>query len=88
MRLLFVHEHMGALGGAEVNILVTADELRRRGHEVALAGRESAGRDELARHEIFKERLLLDEPTDAGTVQSALDRFSPDFRVNSRSKKK
>jgi len=37
MRLLFVHERLGAFGGAEANVLVTADELRRRGHTVALA---------------------------------------------------
>ena len=32
MRLLFVHERFGAFGGAEANVLVTAHELRRRGH--------------------------------------------------------
>ena len=37
MRLLYVHERIGTLGGAEINILRTAHELRRRGHIVGLA---------------------------------------------------
>lgn len=37
MKLLFVHERIGALGGAEVNVLAAAGELRRRGHTLAFA---------------------------------------------------
>src|SRR5256885_511164 len=36
MNILFVHECVGPLGGAETNIRVTACELKRRGHTVAL----------------------------------------------------
>jgi len=36
MKLLFVHQNLGAFGGAEANILLTARELQPRGHNVAL----------------------------------------------------
>lgn len=32
IKLLFVHQHFGALGGAEANIHLTAREFHRRGH--------------------------------------------------------
>src|SRR5258708_1842023 len=78
MRLLFVHERLGALGGAEANILVTAEELRHRGHTLALACGECTGRDESAWHEIFTERFFLAERNGAVAMQRAIDRFSPD----------
>lgn len=80
MRLLFVHERMGALGGAEANILVTADELRRRGHEVALAYAQNTQVHEAAWGELFAQRFCL-EGTSAGAaveMQNALRRFAPD----------
>src|SRR5258706_2844453 len=46
MKLLFVHEHLGALGGAEANIFLTAKELQRRGHTVALLYGSGTGRNE------------------------------------------
>ena len=36
MRILFVHERLGSLGGAEANALITARELREKGHTVGL----------------------------------------------------
>jgi len=36
MKLLFVHQQLGALGGAEANIHLTAREFQRRGHRLAL----------------------------------------------------
>jgi hypothetical protein len=81
MRLLFVHERMGALGGAETNILVTADELRRRGHDVALAFGEMTGRDDAGWSEIFAERFFLDGNSDAAgqNMQNAIAAFAPDL---------
>ena len=78
MRLLFVHERMGALGGAEANILATAGELRQRGHTLALACGECTGRDESAWHEIFTERFFIPARDAAAGVERALGRFSPD----------
>src|SRR5437868_311962 len=48
MRLLFVHERFGALGGAEANVLLTATELKRRGHIVGLLHGAPTGREEPA----------------------------------------
>ena len=36
MKLLFVHQNFGALGGAEANIQLSAKELQCRGHVVGL----------------------------------------------------
>jgi glycosyltransferase involved in cell wall biosynthesis len=36
LKILFVHENSGPTGGAETNIQITADELKARGHELAL----------------------------------------------------
>lgn len=46
MRLLFVHQYLGALGGAETDVLLTAGKLRHRRHEVNLLHVESTGADE------------------------------------------
>lgn len=46
MRLLFVHQYLGALGGAETDILLTASKLRHRRHEVNLLYVASTGKDE------------------------------------------
>jgi glycosyltransferase involved in cell wall biosynthesis len=79
MRLLFVHERMGAFGGAEANIFVTADELRRRGHEVALAFGGGEGREASKWSEVFEERFFLDAKTGEADIQKALAHFSPDL---------
>lgn len=78
MRLLFVHERMGALGGAEANILVTAEELRARGHTVALAHGDGPGRDDPAWQKTFLKRFALGARSGAADMQNALDDFSPD----------
>jgi glycosyltransferase involved in cell wall biosynthesis len=77
MRLLFVHERIGALGGAEANILLTAGELRRRGHCVGLAhggadGGESDWRD------VFTDRIPLGKVAAADALDQALTQFQPD----------
>ncbi|MFO1477376.1 MAG: hypothetical protein U1F98_12055 [Verrucomicrobiota bacterium] len=42
---MFVHDRSGAFGGAESNILATAGELQRRGHELGLLQGPSTRRD-------------------------------------------
>src|SRR5580765_1127973 len=59
MKLLFVHECLGALGGAETNIHLTACELKRRGHQVALLHGASTGRNETAWRETFSQCFPL-----------------------------
>jgi glycosyltransferase involved in cell wall biosynthesis len=82
MRLLFVHEKMGAFGGAEANVLVTATELAQRGHAVGLAHGIGTGRGEADWKAVFAERFPLEdgEADDAGgrSMQAALAQFRPD----------
>jgi glycosyltransferase involved in cell wall biosynthesis len=53
MNLLYVHESLGSLGGAEANVLITATEMKRRGHRVGLLTRRATGRNEAAWHALF-----------------------------------
>ncbi|PTX90734.1 glycosyltransferase family 4 protein [Opitutus sp. ER46] len=78
MRLLFVHERFGALGGAEANVLVTARELKRRGHTLAVLHGPSTGREIASWQETFGERYAL--PPHGGTpaARAALAAFRAD----------
>lgn len=81
MRLLFVHERKGAFGGAEANVLVTATELRERGHTVGLAHGEGTGRGEQEWESVFSERFHLPAATTDGgrtVMQQALAAFAPE----------
>ncbi len=77
MRLLFVHERIGALGGAEANILATAGELRARGHTVALAHGRGTALGEPEWSEVFSSRYLISADPVAQT-KWALTAFQPD----------
>ena len=77
MRLLFVHERIGSMGGAEANVLLTAQELQRRGHSVAIAH----GGDDTADAEwrgAFADRFAMGSPANADALGHALDWFRPD----------
>jgi glycosyltransferase involved in cell wall biosynthesis len=77
MRLLYVHERIGAQGGAEVNILLTARELQSRGHSVALAhGGDGVADAEWS--EVFAERIALGAPASTEALDRALIQFQPD----------
>jgi glycosyltransferase involved in cell wall biosynthesis len=78
MRLLFVHERIGALGGAEANVLVTADELQRRGHTVALAHGRGTNLGEPEWRGVFSTRFAVDEAAGPAAVGHALAQFQPD----------
>ena len=86
MRLLYVHEKLGAFGGAEANILVTAQALRRRGHTVALAHGPATAHGAAAWRETFTSCFPLGETSgsDANTnaasaaLDHALAAFQPD----------
>ncbi len=77
MRLLFVHERLGAFGGAEANVLATADELRRRGHTVALAHGQTTHRGEPEWCDVFAARFPVSVPG-ASDLAHALATFQPD----------
>jgi glycosyltransferase involved in cell wall biosynthesis len=74
MKILFVHDHLGALGGAESNLLAVAAELRRRGHELALLHGPGTGKDEAAWHDIFSDTFPVAELSSVGR---ALVQFRP-----------
>ena len=79
MKLLFVHERIGALGGAEVNVLAAAGELRRRGHTLAFA--HGAGAESPEWGETFAERYPLsgDSRGKGAALTRVLTRFEPEL---------
>ncbi len=78
MRLLYVHERYGALGGAEANVLATATALHERGHALGLAHGAPTGRELPAWDAAFPERFPLD-PDDSGrSLEHAAAAFRPD----------
>ena len=82
MRQLWVHERLGAWGGAEANIHVTAAELQRRGHTVGLLHGAPTGRQEDTWRALFAERFELPDaeaPDAASAVCDAVERFAPDI---------
>lgn len=78
MRLLFVHDRFGALAGAEVNVLLTATELRRRGHEVALLHGPGTGKDEHTWRDAFPLRWELTAEDPCAALRSAVATHAPD----------
>lgn len=78
MRLLFIHERFGALGGAEANVLVTATELKRRGHTLAILHGPSTGREQEVWRDTFQERFALPPQGAVPAVRAALSGFQPD----------
>ena len=54
MRILFVHERFGALGGAEANAVITAEEFKARGHEVGLIHGKRTGKSEERWERVFE----------------------------------
>jgi glycosyltransferase involved in cell wall biosynthesis len=78
MRLLFVHDRFGAMAGAEVNLQLTAAELKSRGHVVALLHGPSTGKGESAWTDLFPERFSLVDPDNSAVTKKALNVFQPD----------
>jgi glycosyltransferase involved in cell wall biosynthesis len=78
MRLLFVHERFGALGGAEANVLLTATELKRRGHSVAILHGTNTGKDESTWNDVFSDRYPLPGARHAAVLRLAFAEFRPD----------
>ncbi len=79
MKLLFVHEGLGALAGAEANAHITATELKRRGHTVGIIHGPSTGKGETAWRETFSDRFPLGERGNAMRVTAAVKSFEPDI---------
>src|SRR5882762_6974352 len=79
MKLLFVHDRLGAQAGAESNLRHTAAELQRRGHVVGLAHGPGTGQGEADWRRIFAERYDLSTGDPAEAIGTALEEFRPDL---------
>jgi len=77
LRLLFVHQRLGAFGGAEANIRITARELSRRGHTVSFLWAEGTGKDEAECRSLFSEGHAL--PQQPGELAELLGELDPDI---------
>jgi len=75
LRLLYVHESFGSLGGAEANVLITATELKKRGVTVGLWSRRATGKGEERWREVFGENVYWETKD---TLDSIRQRFAPD----------
>ena len=78
MRLLFVHEKFGAYGGAEANVLLTATELKRRGHAVGILHGGETGKEAAAWNEVFTDRYPLASALHGSVLRLAIGQFRPD----------
>lgn len=78
MRLLFVHDRFGAMAGAEVNLQLTAAELKDRGHTPGLLHGPPTGKGEQEWRELFPESFALDRGNSLSLAQLALREFQPD----------
>ncbi len=74
MKILFVHQFCGAMGGAETDILLEADSMKRRGHNVALLYSSRTGRSESAWDDAFSSQYALG----AASVSDVVKEFGPD----------
>jgi glycosyltransferase involved in cell wall biosynthesis len=77
MRILYVHERFGALGGAEANAVITAGELKGRGHIVGLLHGQHTGKSEENWRSVFESRYSLSNDPEITTTKALAD-FEPD----------
>jgi glycosyltransferase involved in cell wall biosynthesis len=77
MRLLFVHDRFGAMAGAEVNLQLTAAELKHRGHQAGLLHGPPTGAGEPAWRDLFPERFPIADANNSSATRAALDAFQP-----------
>ncbi|MES2705514.1 MAG: glycosyltransferase family 4 protein [Verrucomicrobiota bacterium] len=80
MRILFVHERFGALGGAEANIITVARALAARGHTLGILHGSDTGRGGADWRTVFPDRFPLPESPGetAEATRRALNDFAPD----------
>ena len=79
MKLLFVHQHLGAHGGAEANIQLSARELQSRGHEIALLHGSGTGKSEDEWRRTFSARFELTEKSSGLKVSEVVHNFQPEL---------
>ena len=86
MRLLFVHDRFGAMAGAEVNLQLTATELKSRGHTPGLLHGPPTGKGEQEWRDLFEKCYALGSgtgvlarefPDSSSATRAALREFQP-----------
>jgi glycosyltransferase involved in cell wall biosynthesis len=77
LRILFVHQRLGAFGGAEANIRITARELKRRGHSLSFLWAEGTGKDEAGCSALFTNSHQL--PAQTSRLVQLMDQLEPDL---------
>jgi glycosyltransferase involved in cell wall biosynthesis len=75
LNILYIHQCYGPLAGAEANVLITATELSKRGHRVAILHGPSSGKASEAWDKVFVARM---EATGGDFVNTAIRSFKPD----------
>jgi glycosyltransferase involved in cell wall biosynthesis len=79
MRILFAHERFGALGGAEANAVITAEELKKKGHEIGILHGKRTGKGDERWEKVFSWRRELGNAANrAFFVRDALRAYEPD----------
>lgn len=78
MKVLFVHDRFGSLGGAESNILAVAQALRERGHSPAILHGPGTGHGEERWRTVFEKCFPLARSGNCAAIQAALWDFEPD----------
>ncbi|MDB6028820.1 MAG: hypothetical protein JWM68_5043 [Verrucomicrobiales bacterium] len=79
MKILFVHDRFGALAGAEANLYLTATELKKRGHTVAILHGPATGKCEGDWKQTFDIAYPLAAGPTKQTVEDALAHYDPDI---------
>ncbi len=75
MKLLYVHDRIGALGGAEANVFITAGEMKKRGHEVALLHGSLPAKNPDNWRKLFESCIQTDT---RDSIRTAIQTFNPD----------
>jgi len=79
MRILFGHQHLGASGGAEQNILLTASELSQRGHTIGLLYALDTRKDSELWQKTFHRVFKLPAKGNYEHVEAVMEEFKPDL---------
>lgn len=77
MRILYVHERLGALAGAEANVVITAEELGAAGHEIGILHGPPTGKDMERWNRVFPSQYAFGHAPAEATVRALAD-FRPD----------
>lgn len=79
MKILFIHDRLGAQAGAEANLFQTAIALKGLGHELAIAHGSETGKEESNWRDVFAECFKLRPGSSVRDYGEALATFAPDM---------